>query len=661
MEYTNLSHTSATNYYQSIQQQEFEAHLCASKDTLAEITELCQYFSKYLTQVLDNISETELNNDNHLKHTADFISEVKQGISSVDLTRTKSLLLSIYGDDYKEEYFENALMKVLDELELCHDYTFINNSPIWIDQLSDFCLMQTSLLCKDGIWDTTKALRFVCYKMPSILQKEYSVSDTVVEQALSEFEFLPKDILNASRMLHDMANVESLFQDYDPTSVSIEQIEKYVELAGYVELPHHLYYLAEQAKKLDRWDLWTTLWDKLQHPVLQYSLLWSCKPLSLIDGKLRAALLQCQHSRLSVCLYFHHWLKCWRKGFENLQTYTEPNGWLADRLSEHGIDRQANTERVSQEKTFPNECMELFAYMEKVVSVSDIVNMVSDIRSLADVAESTTQKVYEFTRTTLIDVMCNRYQSTKFDIGSQPLAQLLILSQMATAFDTPDSNYLKSLWDAVEARIYADKFYWNGTITASQQHNMFLVAQLFMSAHPFQQNAIDEYVERHRVRYEGWGVMDISRRSDQCRSECFMLCVFLMSLLSDGYYPDESTKNQHLHSIIKHAILQDKSCHDTVLCSAYQRAVLLLAKCIASQKLLSQNNDVDRLLIEQIDNFVDLSELFINSSSVLSEENKQLYKDRYDVEWKNEKQFLQSHSHRRNLAAIDRGVKILIK
>ena len=661
MEYTNLSHTSATNYYQSIQQQEFEAHLCASADVLAEFDVLYQCLCKYLTQVLTDIPETDLYNDNHLKHTEAFVLEVRQQVLSLQFQSTKALLQSIYGEDYTEEYFVNALMRVLDELELCHDYTFINNSPIWIDLLLGFCQKQTSKLCKDGIWNTTKALRFVSCKMPYVFHKYYSASDAVLEKASTEFEVSPNDILNASRMLHDMANVESLFQDYDPTSVSIEQIEKYVELAGYVELPHHLYYLAEQAKKLDRWDLWTTLWDKLQHPVLQYSLLWSCKPLSLIDGKLRAALLQCQHSRLSVCLYFHHWLKCWREGFENLHTYTEPNGWLANRLRELGSNVQANTERVSQEKTFPDECGELFAYMEKVVSVSDIVNMISDIRSLADVAESTTQKVYEFTRTTLIDVMCNRYQSTKFDIGSQPLAQLLILSQMATAFDTPDSNYLKSLWDAVEARIYADKFYWNETITASQQHNMFLVAQLFMSAHPYQLNAIDEYIERHRVRFEGWGVMDISHRSDQCRSECFMLCVFLMSLLSDGYYPDESTKNQHLHSIIKHAILQDKSCHDTVLCSAYQRAVLLLAKCIASQKLLSQNNDVDRLLIEQIDNFVDLSELFINSSSVLSEENKQLYKDRYDVEWKNEKQFLQSHSHRRNLAAIDRGVKILIK
>ena len=661
MEYTNLSHTSATNYYQSIQQQEFEAHLCASKDTLAEITELCQYFSKYLTQVLDNISETELNNDNHLKHTADFISEVKQGISSVDLTRTKSLLLSIYGDDYKEEYFENALMKVLDELELCHDYTFINNSPIWIDQLSDFCLMQTSLLCKDGIWDTTKALRFVCYKMPSILQKEYSVSDTIVEQALSEFEVLPKDILIGSRMLHDMANVESLFQDYDPTSVSIEQIEKYVELAGYVELPRHLYYLAEQSKKLDRWDLWIVLWDKLQHPILQDCLLWSCNPMSLIDDKLRAALQKCKNIRSSIYLYFHHWLKIWRDSFANLYTFAECYGWLAQKLHASGIDTKANAERETLEQSFPKECNSLFAFLEGNISPSEIVCLVSNIRSLADTQESTTQKVYEFTRNSLIDELCYKYHDKKFKVEGQPLTHLLVLTRIALESTTPDTAYLSTLWEVVEANVFADKFYWNETITAPQQHNMFLVSQLFIATLPFQLDVINEYIDLHKVRYEGWGVKDISQRSDLCRAECFILCVFLMSLLADGYYPDESAKHQQLLSIIRHAILQDKSCHDTVLCSAYQRTVLLLAKCIASQKLPSSNAEVDKMLIEQIDNFVDLSEILINSSAVLSSGNKAMFKARYDREWETEKQFLQSHPQRRNLDVIEKGVTSLIR
>lgn len=660
MENTNLSHTSATNYYQSIQLLEFEAYLCASRDALAEITELCQYFSKYLTQVLDNISEAELDNDNHLKHTTDFISEVKQRISSVDLPHTKSLLRSIYGDDYKEEYFENALMKVLDELELCHDYTFINNSPTWPDLLSEYCLKQTSHLCKDEIWNTTKALRFVCYKMPSVFQKEYTVSDTVLEQALSEFEVFPKDILIRSRMLHDMANVESLFQGYDPTVVSIEQIDKYVELAGYVELPHHLYYLAEQAKKLDRWDLWITLWDKLQHPILQDSLLWSCNPLSVIDDKLRAALLRCKHIKPSIYLYFHHWLKSWRDSFANLYTFTESNGWQAKKLRAAGIDAKANAERETLEKSFPDECNSLFVFLECNISPSEIVCLVSNIRSLADTQESTTQKVYEFTRNCLITELCLKYRDKKFKVEGQPLTHLLILTRIALESTTTDTTYFGMLWDAVESHVFADKFYWNETITAAQQHNMFLMAQLFIATHPYQQNDINEYIDLHKVRYEGWGVKDISHRSDQCRAECYMLCIFLMSLLTDDYYPNEAVKRQQLLSIVKHTILQDKSCHDTVLCSAYQRAVLLLAKCVASQKLPSSNAEVDKMLVERIDNFVDLSEIFINSSSVLSYENKTLFRARYDIEWKNEKQFLQSHPHRRNLVAIEKGLDTLL-
>lgn len=661
MENTVYSYTSATTYTQNLQQQEFELCLSAYTDVLAEIVALCQYLSKYLTQVLNLISEAELDNDNHLKQKEDFISEINQGISSVDLTHTKSLLQSTYGDDYKEEYFNNALMKILDELELCHGYTFINYSPIWIDQLSDFCQRKTSLFCKDGIWNTPKAIRFVSYKMPYIFQKEYMVTNTVLEQAISELEVSPKEILIRSRMLHDMANVESVFNEYNPAVVSIEQIEKYVELAGYVELPHHLYYLAEQCKKLDRWDLWITLLAKLHHPILQDCLLWSCNPLSVIDDKLRAALLKCKHIKPSIYLYFHHWLKSWRDSFANLYTFTESNGWQAKKLRAAGIDAKANAERETLEKSFPDECNSLFAFLECNISPSEIVCLVSNIRSLADTQESTTQKVYEFTRNCLITELCQKYRDKKFKVEGQPLTHLLILTRIALESTTTDTTYFGMLWDAVESHVFADKFYWNETITAPQQRNMFLMAQLFIATHPYQQNDINEYIDLHKVRYEGWGVKDISQRSDLCRAECFMLCVFLMSLLADGYYPDESAKHQQLLSIIRHAILQDKSCHDTVLCSAYQRAVLLLAKCIASQKLPSSNAEVDKMLIEQIDNFVDLSEILINSSAVLSSGNKAMFKARYDREWETEKQFLQSHPQRRNLAAIERGVEYMIK
>lgn len=660
MENTVYSYTSATTYTQNLQQQEFEAHLCASADVLAEFDELHQCLFKYVNQLLTDIPDTDLYNDNHLKHTGTFVLEVRQQVLSLPFNATKALFQSTYGEDYTEEYFVNALMKVLDELELCHDYTFINNSPIWIDQLSDFCLKQTSLLCKDGIWDTTKALRFVCYKMPSIFQKEYTVSNTVLEQALSKFEVSPKDILIGSRMLHDMASVESLFQDYDPTAVSIEQIEKYVELAGYVELPHHLYYLAEQCKKLDRWDLWITLWDKLHHPILQDCLLWSCNPLSVIDDKLRAALLKCKHIKPSIYLYFHHWLKSWRDSFTNLYTFAECYGWQAQKLHASGIDAKANAERDTLVQSFPKECNSLFAFLEGNISPSEIVCLVSNIRSLADTQESTTQKVYEFTRNSLIDELCDKYHGNKFKVEGQPLTHVFILARIALESTPPDTAYLSTLWEAVESHVFADKFYWNETITAPQQHKMFLVSQLFIATHPFQLDVINEYIDLHKVRYEGWGVKDISLRSDLCRAECFMLCVFLMSLLADGYYPDESAKHQQLLSIIRHAILQDKSCHDTILCSAYQRVVLLLAKCIASQKLPSSNAEVDKMLIEQIDNFVDLLEILINSSSVLSSENKTKFKARYDIEWKKEKQFLQSHPHRRNLVAIEKGLDTLL-
>lgn len=660
MENTVYSYTSATTYTQNLQQQEFEAHLCASADVLAEFDELHQCLFKYVNQLLTDIPDTDLYNDNHLKHTGTFVLEVRQQVLSLPFNATKALFQSTYGEDYTEEYFVNALMKVLDELELCHDYTFINNSPIWIDQLSDFCLKQTSLLCKDGIWDTTKALRFVCYKMPSIFQKEYTVSNTVLEQALSKFEVSPKDILIGSRMLHDMANVESLFQGYDPTVVSIEQIDKYVELAGYVELPHHLYYLAEQAKKLDRWDLWITLWDKLQHPILQDSLLWSCKPLSLIDDKLRAALQKCKNIKSSIYLYFHHWLKSRRDSFANLYTFAECYGWLAQKLREAGIDAKANAERESLEKSFPEECNSLFVFLEGNISPSEIVYLVSDIRSFADVQESITQKIYEFTRNSLIDELCNKYRDKRFKVEGQPLTHLLILARIALESTTPDTAYLGTLWEAVESHLFAEKFYWNETITTPQQHNMFLVAQLFIATHPYRQNEINEYIDLHKVCYEGWGVKDISHRSDLCRAECYMLCVFLMSLLTDGYYSEEAAKEQQLLSIAKHAILQDKSCYDSVLCSAYQRAVLLLAKCIASQKLTSSNPKLDKILIEQIDNFVDMSEILINSTSVLSSENKTLFKARYDREWESEKQFLQSHPQRRNLVAIEKGLDTLL-
>lgn len=134
-----------------------------------------------------------------------------------------------------------------------------------------------------------------------------------------------------------------------------------------------------------------------------------------------------------------------------------------------------------------------------------------------------------------------------------------------------------------------------------------------------------------------------------------------MSVIDNDIYPDVESRKQVLIHIVQFAIIQDKSCHDTVLNSAYQKAVLNLAKCISVQKLTSINDEVDQLLIENIDNFVDLVEIFINSSSKLSKGNKDAFITRYNSEWNIEKQFMQSHLQRRNLAMIEKGLEVLIR
>lgn len=655
-----FSHSSATNYIHSKLQQEFEACLCSSSDVLVEIGALCLYLSKKLAQVLNNISEEELYNDNHLTHTDVFVSEVKQGISSLDLTCAKSLLQSTYCEDYKEEYFSNALMKVLDELELCHEYTFINNSPIWIDQFSEFCQKETAVLCKGGIWNTTKTLKFVSYKMPYAFQREYSVSDNLLEQASAEFEIAPKNILNGSHMLHDMANVESIFEEYNPSAISTKQIEKYVELAGYVEFPHHLHLLVQQCRCHDRWDLWISIWDKLQHPVLQDFLLWSCKPLIIFDDRLRNALLKVKHVAPAMKLYFHHWIKSWQEYFENLYTYEQEYTWQAKRIKNDGIDAKAKAEREVLQDSFSERCDSLFAFLTKILSSQDVVGMVSEIRSLDDAPDSVTKKAWEFIRITLTDQICSRYASQKFKVEGLPFGQLIILSRMATeSVLSSDYDYLNSLWNAVESCVQAEKFYWGEKLTNQNQYSMLYVARLFLATHVSQQSPMNDYIKDHQVKYEGWGVKGISQRSDLCRSECYMLCVFLMSLIDDNDMTLEFREKQLL-SIVRYAISQDKSSHDTVSCSAYQRVVLVLAKCITSQKLTSSNEKLDQFLIETIDNFIDLAEIFINSSSVLSTKNKAIFKSRYDVEWPVEKQFLQSHPHRRNFSAIEKWLNQLI-
>lgn len=224
-----------------------------------------------------------------------------------------------------------------------------------------------------------------------------------------------------------------------------------------------------------------------------------------------------------------------------------------------------------------------------------------------------------------------------------------------------DEDYLKSLWKAVESRINADDFYWNESITSPHQSNMLCVAKLFMVTHPYRVDVIDKYIAGNKVRYEGWVVKDVSQRTKMSRAECYLLCAFLMSLLTEGYYPDNDAKGKRLISIVDFAIRQDKNCDDKTLRASYQRAVLHLAKCIALQKLPSQNNIIDQQLISNLDNFTDLAILLINSSSVLSEENKKLFKQRYDAEWKLEKQYLRSYPYNSNIEGIEKGLEKILQ
>lgn len=654
-----LSYTNASNYFQNMQKRNFENAFRGNHNIETETKALCDCIIPYLTQVLSDIPDTELYDDNHLKHSEAFVSEIKSRCRSLDFANSLTALQKQYKEDFSVEYFDNALMTLLNKLELIPDYTFFDEEPTWIDILSDFWIGKIAQSCKGDVWNTTKAIRFVSYKMPYSFQKEFGVSERLIEQAIADFEIEPSVILYSSHLLTDMVSVESLISEYNPTTVSVEQIGKYVEHSGYVHLPENFSYLISQCVKNKRWDLWISIWDRLYHPVLQYQLLWPNKSFSIIDNDLRASLLKCKNVLPSVSLYFHYWLKYWKECMENLYTYEEKYGWLAEQLKKEKIDAKA--ERESLENGMFGECNSLLEFLDKGITPLDIVKLASGINSLADTPDSNTKIVHEFIRTSLIESVCNRYQAHKFNVEGESFPQLLILSRMAVEANDADDEYLKSLWVAVESSINADDFYWSDSITSPHQHNMLCVAKLFMATHPYRVDVIDKYVAVNKVRYEGWVVKDVSRRTKMSRAECYLLCAFLMSLLTEGYYPDNDAKGKQLISIVDFAIRQDKNCDDKTLNASYQRAVLHLAKCIALQKLPSQNDIIDHQLISNLDNFTDLVTLLINSSSVLSEENKKLFKQRYDAEWKLEKQYLSSCPYKSNIEGIEKGLEKIIQ
>lgn len=660
MEKSDLLYTNATKFFQNMQRCNFEGTIDNNSKTEGETVALCECIVPYLTQVLTDIPDPELHNDNHLKHTDVFISEVKKNVRSLNFSATKTILQQSYQKKFSEKYFDCALMKLLSKLELIPDDTFIDGEPNWIDFLLEYWIPKIAQSCSIGIWNTTKAIRFVSCKMPHLFQQKFCVTGDILKQACDELEIVPKELLEKSHLLSEMVNAESLISEYNPSKISAEQIEKYVEYAGYVMLPEYISYLIFQSVIHKDWGLWVSIWNRLDHPVLQYYLLWAERTNKSIDEDIRSSLIKCKDVVPSIYLYFFHWLNSWKESIENLYSFETEYGWLAEQLKKKGIDKAAKEEIEKLESDFLDISNNFLAFLDKEIEPTSIIELVAGIRSLADIPDSTTKTAHEFIRGILIKKTCERYKNQKFIVHNQTLSQLILMASIAVESEAVDKEYLELLWQAVESNIRSSQFYWNGSIISQHQHDMMCVAELFLSTHTYQSNTINDYISENQVRFEGWGVKDINLRSNAIRSECFLLCSFLMSLLVDSYYPDLESRGRQLISIVKYAINQEKSCNDTTLCSIYQHSVLLLAKCIASQKMSEYNDVVDQLLIDGVESFVDLIELLVGSSSILSKDSGESFKMRYETEWPEEKQFLLSYQESHKVAVIETRLKKIL-
>lgn len=522
-----------------------------------------------------------------------------------------SWLETMFPDKFdKSKWIRYAEELVYDKLSIVKRKTYPNEEPIWCDALAEIVLKHVGRKCSaDNRFQNSGWLEKVLDEetLPWEFFEGFTVANEVFSEVGDNIEVNPQEILGGSRM------IEMPLAEYEVSGKKIEEIlkelQRYEEYGRYVEMPPIIIELARYYLQANIDASFISLWKKLSHPILQYSLLFYISTLPEDCLRLLKLLNRGGVDEIGLTLVRDFWFKQSVRCLENLLQYEQNKEGKDPYLAE--ITPFAEKVRTEFEDSLDNASWELLKYF----TAENLTRWAYAMNTLGDKPDSIYKKAYLTVLNTIKTALDTATDVDAFSLNTKDLSYLLYLAEKA--IEDREIERCKKIEDVVLNLIDSGKFGWFGGVNQDVVKEMYVLAALLNANHNHEE--IVSLVKSRAVRYEGWAVTPMSEINERMNAAAFLISAALMVEADDTYFK----------TLVKFAIEQvnGSDAYNNVF-----NASLIIAELIATQPRLEWRDWYETALLQELDSFEGLILVLSQAKTPMSTMVKAQYEKRKQEE-----------------------------
>lgn len=534
----------------------------------------------------------------------------------------------------------------------------MDNSYTAVGEIEYWCGWYLGILLNEREeYHTLKHLLFLSDCNLSGVLETYRITDKLFEELLSSDILEPINLLKMKRVLEDeqtasnyIAKMENLFERQGE-----EDVEGLLVRSQYCQ-PNELVMMLSYSLLLNkRYELWAKLFERLRYPILQAMMYL---PYTGCEGYEEVMKFIIRSNAPTTYLFCSIIQSFWIKSFIATQVNV---GCLKKNVRKDlGEDfRKDINEAVYQWEE--SRYRELNAFMEICTRYFGIGTLTKLVFS--KMSEFPTSKTDLGIATNETFNMMKGYISTNVKVEDLPLNVdnfrylLFILNTYIGETDVDNGNF-ECVLNRVLKVLFSSDFYKNIEFEEETLNEIRCISAALCKRSI---KDIKEKINQCTTIFEGYDFSINENIHKYVMHECFFMCACILMVEQDEPFKDEQSKGNWIKFLTTHLLRQIHVCGYEHLIRHYYVKCLILIELVVIQILNSYKEEYEMGIIRQVDDLVTLLTILNVNGVSLSNENKEILRNRIDKELAIKGEVLEQQKNERLKGFIEKAACKLLQ